>query len=341
MLAGTKAQFQQGWVTQILPEGQQVVVQTAVDRQHIPYDYLVIALGSRVDRESVSGVNEYAFTLDPFGARTTQALTQKLKSMNNPFRAVVVGGGATGIEAATQIKATYPHSHMTLVTQGEVAAFKGPRIQKHLLQALAIQGLHVIDQQRVPAVTATAVLLAEGQIAADVIIWAGGFVASPLAREAGIRVNERSQVLTDPFLGSLSHRHIYAVGDMAMPVAEPGAPIRMSLFAALVTGAQAADNIVAHIKGKTPQPLSFAWYGQAIALGPKDAVGFATYPADVPIGPVYRGKTAVALRNFFVWFLKAVLECERRFPGFLFWNGKKRFAQQQKRQGQAKTVYQQ
>jgi hypothetical protein len=78
---------------------------------------------------------------------------------------------------------------------------------------------------------------------------------------------------------------------------------------------------VAHIKGKTPQPLSFAWYGQAIALGPKDAVGFATYPADVPIGPVYRGKTAVAMRNFFVWFLKAVLECERRFPGFLFWNG--------------------
>ena len=339
MLAGSKAQFRQGWVSQLLPEKRQVVVETAGQAQSIAYDYLVMALGSRVDRESVNGVNEHAFSLDPFGPRTSQALAQKLKALDKTsFRAVVVGGGATGIEAAAQIKAAHPHSRVTLVTQAEMAAFKGPRIQKHVRQALAAQDIHLVERQRVTAVTAAGVVLAGGELAADVIVWAGGFVAPPLAQDAGLQVNQRKQVLTDPFLRSLSQPGIYAVGDMAWPVAEPGAPMRMSLFTALVSGAQAADNIVAEIKGRPLQPLSFAWYGQAIALGPEDAVGFATYPADEPIGPVYRGKTAVTLRNFFVWFLKAALEGERRFPGFLFWNGKKRYGRQQRQRQLAKTV---
>lgn len=341
MLAGSKVCFLQGWVTQILPEARQVVVDTAVGRQHIAYDYLVTALGSRVDRESVAGVRDHAFTLDPSGPLTTPALTEKLKDLGStPFRAVVVGGGATGVEAAAQIKAAHPRCEMTLVTQGEAAAFKGPRVQQHMKQSLVAQGIQIIEHQRVTTVTADGVSLAAGWLAAEVIVWAGGFTASPLAREAGLRVNGRNQVLTDPFLRSLSHSHIYTVGDMAWPVAEPGAPMRMSLFTALVSGAQAADNIAATLKGKSPRPLSFVWYGQGIALGPEDAVGFATYPTDAAIGPVVRGKAAVAIRNFFVWFLKAALELERRFPGFLYWNGKGRYARQQKQQKQSETVYQ-
>ena len=342
MLAGTKVQFQQGWVTQILPKTRQVVIDVAGDKQQIPYDYLVVALGSRVERHSVPGLDNYAYTLDPFGSGTTAALAQKLETVAaQPFQAVVVGGGATGIETATQIKAVYPQSQVALVTQAKVGAFKGPRVQQHVQQALAAQAIEVMEQQRVTAVTPNSVILAERQLTADVVIWAGGFVASSLAREAGLQVNERNQILTDPFLRSLSYETIYAVGDMASPVEEPGAPMRMSLFTALVSGAQAADNIVAAVKGKRLRPLSYAWYGQAIALGSTDAVGFATYPADAPVGPIYRGKTAVALRNFFVRFLLAVLEYERRWPGFLFWNGKGRYAQQQKRRQSAPALTQQ
>jgi hypothetical protein len=71
--------------------------------------------------------------------------------------------------------------------------------------------------------------------------------------------------------------------------------------------------------------LSYAWYGQAIALGPADAVGFASYPADAPWRLVFRRKAAVSLRSFFIWYLVGALEIERRLPGFFFWNGKKRF----------------
>ncbi|MEZ4656287.1 MAG: hypothetical protein R2911_01810 [Caldilineaceae bacterium] len=61
--------------------------------------------------------------------------------------------------------------------------------------------------------------------------------------------------------------------------------MRMSLFTALVSGAQAGENVAAAIHGKQPQPLSYVWYGQGIALGPNDAVGFNTFPGDAARGP--------------------------------------------------------
>lgn len=339
MLRGSKARFLQGWVANLNPAQQCVHVQTRNGQQQLTYDYLVMALGSRVERHTIPGINDYAFTLDPYGDLTSEALKSKLTAYGkNPFQVVVVGGGATGVEAATQVKGSYPHSKVTIVTQGEVGAFKGARVQHHISEALREQAIAIHENARVNRVEQDRVVLDSGQIPADIIIWAGGFTASPLAREAGLRVNAQNRVLVDPYLRSLSHPNIYAVGDVAYPVEEPGVPSRMSLFTALVSGAQAAENIAAEMNGQAPQPLSFVWYGQGIALGPHDAVGFGTYPADVAWPLILHGRLAHKIRDFFVWYLGAALELERRLPGSFYWNGKGRYAQQKRRQKQETQV---
>jgi NADH dehydrogenase FAD-containing subunit len=333
MLRGTKVHFLQGEVTAIDPVQQYVQVQMTTGEQRLPYHYLVNALGSRVDRNIVPGVNAHAFTLDPYGDLTTDALEAKLTAYGEKaFRVVVVGGGATGVEAATQIKGKHPRSDVHIVTQGQVGAFKGIHVQQHIAAAFREQSISVHEYSRVCRVKQDGVVLDSSRIQANVIIWAGGFSASPIARQAGMRVNAQNQMLVDPYLRSLSHPNIYAVGDVAYPVEEPGVPMRMSLFTALVSGAQAAENIAAELKGNSPKPLSFVWYGQGIALGPQDAVGFSTYPADVAWRLIFRGTVAVKIRNFFIWYLGTVLEMERRIPGFFFWNGKQRYAKQQRRQ---------
>jgi len=96
--------------------------------------------------------------------------------------------------------------------------------------------------------------------------------------------------------------------------------------------------VTAVLQQKSQRPLSFATYGQAIALGPVDAVGFNTFPVDRPVGPIFRRKTAVQLRRFFVWLLFAFLQIERRLPGFFFWLGKGRFARQQRKMGRVGTA---
>jgi NADH dehydrogenase FAD-containing subunit len=157
-----------------------------------------------------------------------------------------------------------------------------------------------------------------------VLVWAGGFRALPLARTAGLEVNERNQVRVDPFMRSISHPDIFAVGDAAHPVVQPGAPVRMGLFPALVTAAHAADSLARVLGDRTPKPLGFSYYGQGIALGRADAVGFLTFPNDRRSGPMITGKSGVVLRNTFVRLLMQVLELEKRMPGFFFWAGGRR-----------------
>jgi NADH dehydrogenase FAD-containing subunit len=296
--------------------------------------------GSVVDLDGVPGVREHAYVLDPRGANGAQAMHEQMQVLvQGGARMVVVGGGTTGIEGAAEIKAFYPDLDVRLVTSGRFAAFAGPRVETHIRDGFRKQEIAVHENSKVLTVEAGRLVLAGGQtMPFDLCLWAGGFRALPLAREAGFAVNEREQILVDPFGRSLSHPDVYAIGDAAHPVEEPGVPLRMSLLAAITRGAHAADNIAALLQGKGQTPLSFAYYGQGIALGPEDAVGFAAFPAGQPVGFILRGKTAVYLRNFFVWLLFYFLKLEQRWPGFYFWVGKGRYAKRKQVSGQQSTV---
>ena len=333
MLRGTGVKFVQEWVTAIHPEQHTVSVNTDSGQRELAYDKLVYALGSRVDQEAVPGVRDHAFVLNPGGPMGAPQLRERLHDLANASaRVVVVGGGATGIEAAAQIKSFHPGFEVQIVTQGKFGAFKNDTVRRHMLQSFEKQGIAIRENVTVQAVEANAVIGTDGtHIPADLVLWAGGFKAPSLAKEAGLPVNERNQILVDSLLRSTAYPDIFAVGDSAWPVEEPGAPFRMSVFAALVSGAHVADNLARMTQGHTMKPLSFAYYGQAVTLGAKDAVGFATFPADQAVGPIYRGQAAVKLRNFFVWFLTFAIAMERIIPGFLFWMGKGRYAAAQRR----------
>ncbi len=328
MLRGTRVNFQQGWVAALDPKRRALRVETPHGAQEMTYDYLMYALGSVVDRDSVPGVRDHAYTLDARGSQSATELRLKLVELaNRAGRVVVVGGGATGIEGATEIKGLYPALQVSLVTQGRFGAFKGARVEPHLREAFQQQGIPIHEHKTVTAVEAGRLVTADGDaFPFDVCVWAGGFRPLPLAREAGLAVNKWGQILVDPYGRSISHPEIYAVGDASHPVEESGVPMRMSLLTAVTRGAHAADNLNAVMRGGSQKPLSFAYYGQGIAMGPNDAVGFAAFPDDKPIGPIVRGRWAVWIRDFFVRLIFYFLELERRWPGFYFWIGQGRYA---------------
>ena len=332
LLRGTAVNFVCGWATAIDPEAQTVAIKTAVGKEMLAYDYLVYALGSQTRRQGVPGVAQFAYSLDAIGERAAGALQHRLGELSSGETVAVVGGGATGLEMACEVKANYPQLAVKLVTAGAAGDFKGKRIQTHLLAALGEQKIDLWENSPVQSVQEDGVLLQDGCfLTVAATVWCGGFQAPGLAKEAGLPVNGLNQLLVDPFLRSTGYANIYAVGDAVSPVEDPGTPMRMSLFVALVTGALAADNVTAVLKQKSQRPLSFATYGQAIGMGSHDAVGFNTFPADHPVGPIFRRKTAVRLRSFFVWLLLAFLKIERRLPGFFFWFGKGRYARQRRK----------
>lgn len=327
MLHHTGIRFVQGSVTALHPDRRCVTIATNGDStQEIGYDQLIYALGSMIERDSIPGVREHAYTFTYSGANGVGGLREVLPVLaERGGHVIVIGGGATGIEGAAQIKATFPALDVTLMTQGEAGAFKGARVQRHLRSALQKAGVTVRENSRVTEIRQNGVVLGSGEVVpCNLCVWNGGFKALPIAQQAGLAVNGIGQILVDPYMRSISHPEIRAVGDAGRPVQPHGAPYRMSLFTAVVMGAHAADTLVAQLRGRTMRPLGFSTWGQAVAVGPRDAVGFATFPNDHAIGPIYRGWFAVKMRGFFVWMLGYFLTLERRWPGLFFWMGMRR-----------------
>lgn len=328
-LRGTGVSFLRGTVTRIEPAGHTLEVKTDSGTTQLNYDKLVYALGSTIDQDSVSGVREHAYVLTPGGPNSAATLRQALLDLaatGQQARLLVAGGGATGIEAAGEFAGAYPNLRVQLVTRSAFGRFTNASISGYMERSLERLGVSIHAHTTIREVRAAEAETETGEIIPfDLCLWAGGFSVPKLAREAGLAVNERGQVLIDPFMRSISNSDIYAVGDAASPVETPGYPVRMAALIATLMGAQGADNVSAVILGESQRPFSFAYLGQGIALGKQNAIGFNNYPDDKPKLPYFTGRLGYEGREFFVRLLADLPNLERRWPGITFWLGKGRY----------------
>lgn len=336
IFGNTPIQFVQGRVASLDPGQRRVtILNQQQQRQELGYDYLVYALGSMTDRHNAPGVEQYAYTLTAKGPLSASAMRDRLPDIAaREGRVVVCGGGVTGIETATQVASVYPQIKVSLVTRGELADSWDKSVADIFRRRLVSLGVDIIDQSEVSAVRAQSVVLQGGrELGCDLCVWTAGFVVQPLAREAGLAVNEHDQVLVDPFLHSISHPQIYAIGDAAMPAENPGVPhVRMSAYTASIMAAHAADCLSAELVGKTPKPLSFAYVAQAIALGQNNALFLPLSPDDKPKQPYITGRFGAFTREVFVAFVVQAALSQQRFPAMFSWIGKGRYEQQLQKQ---------
>lgn len=319
LLRGTGVTFIQGRVLRLDPQRCEVTVATPEGLRGIGYDYAIYALGSTVDTAAVPGVRDHALTLgSEAAALTLRDALPRLAMVDGHL--VVVGGGLTGIEAAAEIAETYPELRVSLVTQEAFGAALSQRGRAYLRSAFDRLGIAVRDHASVVRMQARK-LEVEGQapIPFDLCLWAGSFSVLPLAREAGLAVNERGQVLIDPYMRSLSHPSLYAAGDAAAPASDPGAPIRMACATAMPMGAQAADNVSAAISGRPSQPFSFAYIQRCISLGRRDALIQFVHPDDTPKERIITGRPGAWYKELINRSTLISLGLERRWAGACRW----------------------
>src|SRR5580704_14011372 len=330
-LAGTNVEFIRGSVTSIDAAQRRIRITTEAQDREIAFDQAIYALGSTIDVDAVPGVAEHAYRLESGdGPRSAAALRARLReNADRPIRVVTVGGAETGVEVAGEIKTAWPNAEVIMVCRSRCGDFKGARVEKAVRADLTRLGVQLVDGETVTEIRPTEVLTDQcHSIACDICAWSGGLRALPLARDAGVATDPQGRILVDPNLRSVSHPHILAVGDAAHPIAPTGAPYRMSAFAALVTGAYAADAITAQRAERPLAPFSFSTFGQGIAIG-RGGVGFLSYPDDRQSLFILRRRSAYHVRNVFVWLVSYVLKLERRFPGSFFWLGRQRVSWQQ------------
>lgn len=265
------ADFLQGWVTHLDLGARRVEVTTPEGARSVEYEQLVLALGSSTDVGQLPGAAEHCYTLDGESARR---FAEKLPTAR---RVLVIGGGLTGLEMASELAEQHPQLEVTLVDpmgiQRGLAA--GP--------ARYLQG--VLDQLGVRVVTKTIARVQAGradELEFDLAMYCGGFRACPLAGEAGLQVNSRGQVLVDEFLRARDGERVWVIGDAACP---PG-PQRMACATALPMGELAAHNLLALRRGEPLRPLRQQFRGRCLSLGRSRGLLQLTRPDDSPL-PFY------------------------------------------------------
>ncbi|MDC0712768.1 FAD-dependent oxidoreductase [Stigmatella sp. ncwal1] len=310
MVAGTDITLKRGRVTRIDPQGE-----VTVGQERLSFDRLVVALGSQADTRSVPGIREHAFTLEPASAAELASKLPALAARGG--RVVVIGGGLTGIEGATEFAESYPGLKVSLLTSSALGKDFQDVGRKHLLSCLDRLGV-TQEQGRVKRIHADAIELADRTVPFDVCLWTGGFTVPALLRESGLPVNERGQVLVDPFLHVLGHKNIMAVGDAATLVDPPSA-MDMGCKTALPMGAHAAENLARILRGEPEKRLEYVHSVFCTSLGRNDGI-IQFYRADGSRVPwVVTGRPAAWIKEFICRSTLLAPQLERVGLGGTLW----------------------
>ncbi|KAI5458592.1 hypothetical protein BGZ63DRAFT_426968 [Mariannaea sp. PMI_226] len=214
--------------------------------EEISYEYLVIATGSSVD-----GLPSRSVETEKLEAM--KRLREMQSKIENASKIVVVGGGAAGVEVATDAKSLYPDKSVILVHSRSTPMHRfGKGLQKAAMEGLERLGCEVILEDRVTAEDSEAgtVTLRSGKVIdCDLFInCTGQKPASDLLKDLApgtltasghIKVKPTLQIDNDEF------PNIYACGDVA-DTKTPNPNGRAASRQADIVG----DNILLAVRGK-------------------------------------------------------------------------------------------
>ncbi|MFC7547197.1 NAD(P)/FAD-dependent oxidoreductase [Plantactinospora sp. GCM10030261] len=272
MFAGTGVDLRIARVTGVDVDRRTVSVTdgNGVDDEH-DYDTLVYALGSGWNSRGVPGTSEHAYEIAsrPGALR----LRERLARLDAGQAVVVVGGGLTGLEAATEIAETRPDLDVTLTARGGLGDWLSPGGRAHVRTVFDRLGITAREHAEVTEVAADHVSTATGDtIPAAVTVWTTGFAVHPIAAASALEVTDGGQIVVDSTMRSVSHPDVYAVGDAALAIGPGGKPLRMSCASGGPAAWQAADAVAARLTGRKPPTVPIRYYNQCVSLGRREGL---------------------------------------------------------------------
>ncbi|MEW9534191.1 NAD(P)/FAD-dependent oxidoreductase [Microbispora sp. NPDC049125] len=271
MFAGTGVELRLAKVTGVDADRKTVTVADAAGTEELTYDTLVYALGSDWNDQGVPGAAEHAYGIA--GRPGALRLRERLARLDAGQTVVVVGGGLTGLEAATEIAEARPDLDVALAARGDLGDWLSSKGRDHLRKVLAKLGITVHEHTAVTGVEPGRVTTADGTaLPAAVTVWTAGFAVHPIAKATTLEVAGTGQIVVDGTMRSVSHPDVYAIGDAAMAIGPGNKPLRMSCASGIPTAWQAADAIAARLTGGKLPNAPIRYFNQCISLGRKNGL---------------------------------------------------------------------
>ncbi len=305
----------------------------------IPYDTLVIAVGSTTNDFGTPGAAEHAISLDNpqqaalFHSQLLNAClranAQQGQLESGQLHIAIIGAGATGVELAAEMHNTIreflsfgldrinPEKDIK-ITIVEAAPKILPALSDRLSTAVSglLQKLNVevLTGERVTEVSPSGVKTATGrEIPAELVVWAAGIKAPDFLKDiGGLETNRINQLVVSQNLQTTRDGNIFAFGDCA----SCPWPEKKKNF--VPPRAQSAHQQASHLyrmlprrlRGEAPRPFEYRDFGSLISLGKFSTVGSL-------MGGITRG--SVMIEGFFarIMYLSLYKMHELALHGFI------------------------
>jgi NADH dehydrogenase len=273
------------------------VVRVDIPSREIPYDFLILAPGSRHSYFGHSEWEEFAPGLkaveDASEVRRRFLLaferaekTADLDDRKANLTFIIVGGGPTGVELSGALppiarEALYrDFRHIDTRTTRVILLEGGPvilpsfpqELRDVALKSLQEIGVEVRTNSVVTRVDEEGVIVGGERIASRTVFWAAGNEASPLGKLLGVPVDRAGRVLVTEDLSIPGHSEVFVAGDLAYVVRKDGRQVPGVAPAANQEGRRAARNVIRIIRRQKTKPFHYFNKGDLAVIGRSRAV---------------------------------------------------------------------
>lgn len=298
-------------------------------KKELPFDHLVIALGSRLNYDLVPGMREHAIAFKYLGdaLRLRTAIVQVLEEADNEkdpeerrrlLTFVVGGGGFSGVECIAELHdflVGAVSSYQTIKAQDlrvvllqsadRILPELGESLAKYAQDILVKRGIEIRLHTRLCAVTAEGAVLQSKNSPEQEVILARTVVATVpaaphrLVEQLPVEKDKGGRIVVNSEMQIAGTTHLWAIGDCAAVPQPDGIMSPPTAQHALRQAQTCASNILATLRGTPLRRFTFTGLGKLASLGHRSAVA-----------EVFGFK----LRGFIAWvFWRAVYLS--KFPG--------------------------
>ena len=293
----------------------------------IPYDYLILALGSTTNFFGLPGVAEHSFSMrtlsDAMILRNHVIslfehadLQKDSQTRRRMLTFVVAGGGFAGVETIAELRdfARMARRYYPNIRPEEVRFVlvdRGSRIMSEISSDLGDYARKLLEKRGVEFHLETGVKAAaedwieldnDQTIPTQTLIWTAGTSPNPLLRSFPCKRNKRGQVVVNEYLEVPGIDNVWALGDCA-EIPDPfysRRPHPPTAQHAIREGKAVAANVSGAIRGGEKSPFRYKPLGVLASIGRRSAV------AEI-LGFKFSG--------FFAWWLWRTLYL-LKLPGF-------------------------
>ena len=275
---------------------------TAIDLEHrrvgtadgeLPYDNLVIAVGSVTNDFGIAGVRENALpvkwlsdaetlkrhVLDIFESAATET---DIARRREALTFIIVGAGPVGVELASSLRDLMDHTlrkiypsidfyadvaiHLIEGTDRVLPAMH-PKLSAIAMKRLEQQRIRVLLNTLVSEIGPGVVHTKDGaQLRARTIVWSGGVKVNPLVVSIDLPKSKDGRIVVDDRFRADGRDDVMVLGDAAY-FEHGGKGLPQLAQVAVLEAPAAARNLVALVRGEPTEPFVYHRKGDLVALG--------------------------------------------------------------------------